>query len=141
MATTDILIGLFTIVIAGLGTVAWYFIDAWIRSVDETLKSQAETLEETKEKIGAIPKYSPNDLASYVADDIRKRKLFPVHKLDEIQKDVVLIKDTLSTKVLPKIDRMEELNGKIILIEERVNDQDGKIVSIINHLTQKKRQK
>jgi hypothetical protein len=136
--SVELLFGLFTIIVSALGAVAWYFIDAWIRSVDSKLADQKEAIKEARLSINRIPTYSPEAMASKVTDQIRKQNLFPLKKIDQLHEDMVLIKETLSTKVLPAMDRVGDLKGKLIIIEDRVTEQDKKIVTIVNHLTKRK---
>lgn len=114
--------------LAAVLAVAAYFIDKWIKSVDAKLQKHATHLNNIRFEIRGLPKpLDKHEIAMLLANEVSARYSVDAHTLADIQSDVEEIRETLSKRVLPRIEAQEDYHGKIIIVEDLIKSQEKKI--------------
>jgi len=113
--------------------VAGFFIQKWIQAVDETLENLSKETSSNGKKIAAIETvllYQPESIAHAVKRELASNAGTDSRRLHTIEEDIRLIKLIHVNRLVPLVDEQKKIYGKIILIEEKISDQDGKMVKL-----------
>lgn len=137
MSLTDWIISISAAGIGILISITAYFAQKWIGSVDETIKEHSKDLKAISSQISTLKSLqaiTSENISKTIETKFAAVKL-PYSKIDEIGKEVSLIKHTLQEKVLPQQDRTQEAFGKIVVLEDSVREQNTKMITMFNALT------
>jgi uncharacterized protein YoxC len=123
-------------VIAIILGVATYFAQKWIQSVDETLKEHSSDFKTISKQIGSLESKQSTqaeNIAKTIHTQLATLK-FPHSKIDEINKEVGLIKSIVQDKLLPSVHNQDENYGRILVIEKSVGEQNEKLANMFSAL-------
>lgn len=134
MNLTDWILSISAGGIAIMMSIAAYFAQKWIQSVDETLKEHTKDFKELSTQISTL-----KSLQTVTSENISKTVQtqfaaikFPHGKIDEIGKEVNLIKTVVQEKILPQLDRTQDNFGRVTVLEESVREQNTKMITLFN---------
>lgn len=117
-------------------SVAAYFAQKWIQSVDETLKKHSEIISKLAKQVVSFEQKQNNqteDISRTIHHQISTIKL-PHAKIEEISKEVVFIKAVMQEKILPVLESHSVHFGKIIFIDDQIKEQNIKLMTMFNTL-------
>lgn len=143
MTVSDWIISLGTGLLAIIIGVASYFAQKWIQAVDETLKEHSSDFKALTKQVSSLEQKQASqaeNLSKTIHTQLAAIK-FPHSKIDEINEEVGLIKHVVQDKILPKIEKQDEYFGKVILINNRLEQQETNLVKlfrVIESLVKKK---
>lgn len=127
MSLSDWIITISTGFISLLIGIISYFAHKWISGVDETLQKhgkKTETLEKAistlKTEIQTQRMEIPIGVRRAFEDYDRTATLRITTRLDELSTKTQKIEYALRENILPKVEKVEELSGKVIVLEETV---------------------
>lgn len=143
MSLTDWIISISAGAIGIIISVAAYFAQKWIQSVDETLKEHSSDFKALTKQVGSLEQKQATQ-AENISKTIHTQLAaikFPHSKLEEVREEVGLVKHVVQDKILPKIEKQDEYFGKVILINNRLEQQETNLVKlfrVIESLVKKK---
>lgn len=107
--------------------VAAYFIQKWIEGVDGSIKKLVEKTEITGEKISLLERAVVYQTKNISENYGNKLGTTGAERLEKIEKEITLIKSLHINHLLPATEEQKKAYGKIILVEARLEEQDGKM--------------
>jgi len=132
MTVSDWIISLGTGLLAIIIGVASYFAQKWIQAVDETLKEHSSDFKALTKQVSSLEQKQTSqteNLSKTIHTQLAAIK-FPHSKIDEINEEIGLIKQITQNKILPKIEKQDEHFGKVILINNRLEQQEANLVKL-----------
>lgn len=139
MSVTDWIISISAGLIAILLGVIAYFGQKWIQSVDEKLKEQSQAIEDNTLKIVSLTtaqSYQAASVSQAVQAQLSTFKFPSNGKIDKIESEVTMIRETMQSRVLPHISLSQQQLGQVIVIEERQKIQEQKLIKLYEVLVQ-----
>lgn len=124
---------------AGIGiviSIAAYFAQKWIGSVDETIKEHSSDFKYISKQISALESKQSaqaENIAKAIHSQITAIK-FPHSKLDKIEQEVSLVKAVVQEKLLPEIEKQVENYGRVVVLEKSIGQQNEKLLTMFNAL-------
>ncbi len=134
MSLSDWIISLSAAAIGIIMSVAAYFAQKWIGSVDETLKEHSNDFKSLTKQISALEQKQSaqtENIAKAVYAQASTLK-FPHHKIDKINEDVGLIKAVVQEKILPEMEKQSENYGRVTVLETTIGQQNEKLLTMFN---------
>lgn len=136
MSLTDWIISISAGAIGIIVSVAAYFAQKWIQSVDETLKEHSSDFKALTKQVGSLEQKQATQ-AENISKTIHTQLAaikFPHSKLEEVREEVNLIKQVAQEKILPTLERQTENFGRVVILEESVREQNTKLITMFNAL-------
>lgn len=123
MSLTDYLITGAAILISFLIGICSYFIVKWMEGVDATTQKHSDLLTDLTIKVSSFESKqdsSAKDLTKAVQTQLAAIKL-PHVETDKIREEIGLIKDVVQKRLLPQIEKQENLVGRVTVLETKTN--------------------
>jgi uncharacterized protein YoxC len=136
LSLTDWIISISAGAIGIIISVAAYFAQKWIQSVDETLKEHSSDFKALTKQVSSLEQKQAaqtENISKAVHTQLAAIK-FPHSKLDEVREEVVLVKQVVQEKMLPRLDSLQDNFGRVIVLEESVREQNTKLITMFNAL-------
>lgn len=134
MSLSDWIISISTATIGIILGVAAYFAQKWIQSVDETLKGHSDDFKDITKQINSLQQ-TQNSQTKNISEAIQTQIAtirFPFGKIDNIEKEVSLIKDVIQKDVLPKMTQSQSEFGRVVVLEESLRQYNEKLITMFN---------
>lgn len=112
--------------------VATFFIQKWIQSIDETIKEHGKDLWSISKQITQLEAKSDNsskNISETISTEIHDLKA-PLEKISELSRELVSLKTIVTKNIIPKINDIEEDFGRVAVIEDKIREQDQKLLSM-----------
>jgi Mg2+ and Co2+ transporter CorA len=112
--------------------VATFFIQKWIQSIDETIKEHGKDLYSISKQITQLETKSENsskNISTTITTEIHDLKA-PLEKISELSKELVSLKTIVTKNIVPKINHLEEEFGRVAVVEDKLREQDKKLLSM-----------
>lgn len=136
MSLSDWIISISAGAIGIIVSVAAYFAQKWIQSVDETLKEHSSDFKALTKQVGSLEQKQATqaeNIAKAIHSQITAIK-FPHSKLDKIEQEVSLVKAVVQEKLLPEIEKQVENYGRVVVLEKSIGQQNEKLLTMFNAL-------
>jgi uncharacterized protein YoxC len=136
LSLTDWIISISAGAIGIIISVAAYFAQKWIQSVDETLKEHSSDFKALTKQVSSLEQKQATqteNISKAIHTQLAAIK-FPHGKLDEVREEVVLVKQVVQEKMLPRLDSLQDNFGRVIVLEESVREQNTKLITMFNAL-------
>lgn len=136
MSLTDWIISISAAAIGIVISIAAYFAQKWIQSVDETLKEHSSDFKALTKQVSSLEQKQAAQTEN-ISKTIRTQFAaikFPHSKLEEVREEVGLIKQITQDKILPTLERQTENFGRVVILEESVREQNTKLITMFNAL-------
>lgn len=136
MSLSDWIISLSAAAIGIVISVAAYFAQKWIGSVDETLKEHSSDFKALSKQVGSLEQKQAaqaENISKTILAQLSAVKL-PHSKIDKIDEEVGLIKSVLQEKILPEMQKQDENYGRILVLEKTIGEQNTKLITMFNAL-------
>jgi hypothetical protein len=136
LTLTDWIISISAGAIGIIISVAAYFAQKWIQSVDETLKEHSSDFKALTKQVSSLEQKQATqteNISKAIHTQLAAIK-FPHGKLDEVREEVVLVKQVVQEKMLPRLDSLQDNFGRVIVLEESVREQNTKLITMFNAL-------
>lgn len=134
MEVTDWILSISAASIGIILSVAAYFAQKWIQSVDETLKEHSSDFKNLAKQVGSLEQKQAaqtEDISKTIRTQVATIRL-PVGKIDEIKEELGVVKTVVQDKVLPQLSRQSENFGRVTVLEKTIEDQNTKIITMYN---------
>lgn len=122
--------------IAILITIAGYFINKWIDSIEKTLEKHTESIADFTAQISTLSA-AQNSQTENLTKAVQAKLAtfqFPRSKLDSIEEEIVLIKNVIQERVLPQMEKQNDDLGRVIVLDNALKEQDKKIFKLFQVL-------
>lgn len=136
MSLTDWIVSISAAALGIMISIAAYFAQKWIQTVDETLKEHSHDFKDVSKQISSLQQ-SQNNQAENISKAIHAQiatARLPYATIDNTAKEVSLIKQVVQEKLLPQSEHIKENFGRIFLIENSLREQDQKMITMFNVL-------
>lgn len=136
MGLTDWIISISSGTIVIIMSVAAYFAQKWIQSVDETLKKHSEIISKLSKQVVSFEQKQNNqteNISRAVQFQISTIKL-PHAKMEEIGREIVFIKSVIQERVLPVLEAHSIHFGRVMVLDDQIKDQNIKLMTMFNTL-------
>lgn len=136
MSLTDWIISISAGAIGIIISVAAYFAQKWIQSVDETLKEHSSDFKALTKQVGSLEQKQATqteNISKTIHTQLAAIK-FPHSKLDKIEQEVSLVKAVVQEKLLPEIEKQVENYGRVVVLEKSIGQQNEKLLTMFNAL-------
>lgn len=136
MSLSDWIISISAGAIGIIVSVAAYFAQKWIQSVDETLKEHSSDFKALTKQVGSLESKQSaqaENIAKAIHSQITAIK-FPHSKLDKIEQEVTFVKSVVQEKLLPEIEKQVENYGRVVVLEKSIGQQNEKLLTMFNAL-------
>lgn len=136
MSLTDWIISISAGAIGIIISVAAYFAQKWIQSVDETLKEHSSDFKALTKQVGSLEQKQATQ-AENISKTIHTQLAaikFPHSKLEEVREEVGLVKHVIQDKMLPEIERQSQNFGRVIVLEKSIEGQNTRLITMFNAL-------
>lgn len=136
MSLSDWIISLSAAALGIIMSIAAYFAQKWIQSVDETLKEHSSDFKSLAKQISTLESKQSTqaeNIAKTIHSQITAIK-FPHSKLDKIEQEVSLVKAVVQEKLLPEIEKQVENYGRVVVLEKSIGQQNEKLLTMFNAL-------
>lgn len=134
MSLSDWIISISGGLISVVLTVAGYFIQKWIQTVDESIKDHSKEVKSLGEKVSALQEFEKIE-GQNISERIRSElsALRPPNwaKLDRTEEDVKVLKAAMQEKILPQLEAQRESFGAVKLVEDQLREQESKLKKIV----------
>lgn len=136
MTLSDWIISLCTAAIGIIISIASYFANKWVQSVDETVKEHSYNIKELSKQIVSLQQ-AQSTQAENLSKTVQAKLStlqFPYSKISEIEKNTNVVTQLLKDRVFPQIEKHNESLGRIIVLESIVNEQHQRLHTIFSTL-------
>lgn len=136
MSLSDWIISLSAAAIGIIMSVAAYFAQKWIGSVDETLKEHSSDFKSISKQISTLESKQSaqaENLAKAIHSQVSAIK-FPHSKIDKIEQEVALVKSVVQERLLPEIEKQSQNYGRVTVLEAAISQQNEKLLTMFSAL-------
>ena len=133
MSLSDWIISLSAAALGIVISIAAYFAQKWIGTVDDAIKEYSGDLKALTKQISTLESSQAaqtKNISQTIHTQLSSIKL-PHSKIDKIEQEVGAIKQTIQEKVLPHQERSQEFYGKITVLEGSMREQNDKLVTML----------
>lgn len=136
MSLSDWIISLSAAALGIIMSIAAYFAQKWIGSVDETLKEHSSDFKSLAKQISTLESKQSTqaeNIAKTIHTQIATVK-FPHSKIDKIEQEVALVKSVVQERLLPEIEKQSQNYGRVTVLEAAISQQNEKLLTMFNAL-------
>lgn len=136
MSVESFIISLGTGMIAILISITAYFAKKWFEHIDEKLKEHSKDLKANSSEIVSL-KQGQGYQTAHLSETIRTKTDEIKLRLNDVtrtKEEVMHLKTDLDKKMILHAEHLQDLFGKIVVLEGSVQDQNNKLITMFKAL-------
>lgn len=132
MTNLEILIGVGAGIISLLIALLTYFASKWVDGLETSIAQNTKDIQYQNKQITKLEK-SQQSATEKISETIHTKIAtlkFPYSKIDETLHEIGRLNNAVYKTVIPELENQKTNNGKIIVLENQITEQNTKLVTM-----------